>query len=325
MSNNLEALKNFKSNILKNFGKENNIIKNVDDIVIERFSTGNTKLDIELKGGYPKGTYIELYGVNQSGKTTAAIEAAIQFQKKYPDEPILWIDLEKVFEKAFFEHLGLDLNPDKFILVRPSTGEKTYEIMIDFSKSIKGGLVILDSVALLLPEKEDEQDMGAAQMASQARLMSQGLRKLFPHTSKNETTLIFINQVATNIGVMYGDADVTSGGRRLGYYTRTRLKLSKVKGKYPEICNGCNISLVKATFGNEGVKVESHISKNGGFDKMVDLVDAAIDLDVINKSGSWYSYNETKIGQGLQGVIDLLNDNPELLEEIESKIKEKIS
>jgi len=311
----------FLNNFLSKVGKGANIVKDVDDLELHRFSTGNLKLDVELKGGYVKGTFIESSGFQGSGKTTSCIEAAREFQKAYPDELILWVDIEKVFDKVYFQRLGLDTNPEKFILLRTRTGEEAFEAMIEFAKSVKGGFIVLDSVTLLLPEKEDESDMGQAQMGSQARLMSQGLRKLFPHTSKNETTVFFINQLREKLGVMFGKNTTTTGGKSLGFYTRTRLENSRVKGEYEDTSFGVNILLEKATFGNEKVRVNTHMLVEGGFDKIADILDLGIESGVLTKAGSWFVYGETKIGQGKDATRELLGDNLELAQEIESKIR----
>lgn len=311
----------FLTNFLNKVGKNTEIVKNVNDLKIEKFSTGCLKLDVELKGGYPKGTYIESSGFQGAGKTTSCIEAAVQFQKAFPDEIILWIDIEKVFDKVYFEKLGLDVNSEKFILLRTRTGEEAFEALIEFCKSVKGGFAVIDSVALLLPEKEDEADMGQAQMGAQARLMSQGLRKTFPHSSKNETTIFFINQLKEKLGVLYGKNTVTSGGKSLGYYTRTRTELSRVKGEYEETSFGCNILLEKATFGNEKAKVNTHLLYEGGFDKIADIMDLGIESGVLTKSGSWFVYGDTKLGQGKEQTRTLLEDNIELSNELEIKIR----
>ena len=312
----------FLNNFLSKVGKGTNIVKDVDDLEIVKFSTGSLKLDVELKGGYPKGTFIESAGFQGAGKTTSCIEAAVQFQKAFPDELILWVDIEKVFDKVYFQRLGLDTNPERFILLRTRTGEEAFEAMIEFGKSVKGGFIVLDSVTLLLPEKEDESDMGQAQMGSQARLMSQGLRKLFPHSSKNETTVFFINQLREKLGVMYGKNTTTTGGKSLGFYTRTRLEMSRVKGEYEETSFGCNILLEKATFGNEKQKVNTHLLLDGGFDKIADIMDLGVESGVLTKAGAWFVYGETKIGQGKEQTRALLEDNLELSNEIEIKIRQ---
>lgn len=311
----------FLQNITGFLGKDSGAIIAADKVVIEKFSSGSLALDIELKGGHVKGTMIEPFGFNQSGKTTSCAESAREFQKAYPNEMVLLVDLEKAFDPSRYKALGVDISPERFILVRPGVGEDAFETMIQFCKTFKGGMIILDSVSLLLPGKEDEGSVGDAVMASQARLMSQGLRKLFPHSSKSNTTVFFINQLRMKIGMVFGNPETTSGGNSLAYYTRTRLNFSKVKGDNPEEANGCNIKLSKASFGNEGVTVKTHLRHGSGFDKLMEILDLSEVLGLIKKSGSWFSYQGTNIGQGKPATRQMLADNPELAEELELKIR----
>jgi recombination protein RecA len=313
-------IEQFKTKLLKEYGKKDSVLIDVDSVKYEKFGTGCPKLNCQLKGGYVKGTIVEFYGFEKSGKTTSCIEGAVQFQKSYPQEPILWIDIEKVFDPAYFSYLGLDLDENKFILTRPGNGETTFDLIKDFCSSFSGGLIVVDSVAMLLPSKEDEQEMGAHQMGAQAKMMSQGLRKIFPHLSKSNTTVFFVNQLREKLGVMFGDPTVTSGGKSLAFYARTRLKVSRVKGDNLEEAFGCNIFLEKATYGNEGVKVETHLLKTGGFDKIQDIIDLAVDKEIITKSGNTYSYGDIKLGVGKSTIKPLLSDNTELLQEIEENI-----
>lgn len=314
----LSSLDKFRQKVIKDLGKDS--IIDAAEVKQEKFSTGNFKLDYELKGGYPKGTIVEFSGYESSGKTTSCIEGTAAFQKKYPNEMVLWLDLEKVFDPIFMQNLGVDISEEKFILLRPATGEKAYEVIKDFCQAFKGGLIVVDSVSLMLPEKEDEGDMGQAQMGSQARMMSQGLRKIFPHVSKSDATLFFVNQLREKIGVSYGSPNTTTGGKALAFYARTRIEVSRTKGNYEETSFGCNMKLVKATYGNEKGKVETHLLKTGGFDNMSDLIDVAVANEVIEKKGSWFAYNGTNLAQGLVATRELLSDNEELVEEIRSKV-----
>ena len=293
---------------------------------IEKFSSGSPNLDRELKGGFPKGKIVEASGGEGTGKTTSAIEATAQFQKKYPDELVLWVDLEKVYDNDYTSALGVNTDPSMFKLVRPSNGEDAWTLMIEFAKNHQGGLMVLDSVTLLLPIKEDEGDMGDAQMAAAARMNSQGFRKLMPHLSKNNTTFFAINQLRTNIGG-YGASLVTTGGKGWGYYSRTRLVFSRRKpanAKEVGLLDETIIKLAKANYGNRDAEVKTRILYGEGFDAFGDIVDTAVDLDVITKAGSWFSYGDTKIGQGRQSVMDLLHDNLDLFEEIKEKIYNKV-
>ena len=204
-------VKDFRELIKKTFGKNSGIlIEDAYNIKIEKFPSGSFLLDLDLKGGWAKGTLIEIFGENQSGKTTTVIHAVAEHQKKYPEEPILWVDLEKVYDPYYFKQIGIDISEDKFILLRPSSGEDTWESIISFVKTFDNGVIVLDSVALLLPKKEDEGSVGDAQMALAARMNSQGLRKLFPYMKPGGTTVFAINQTRKNIGG-YGDPNVTTG------------------------------------------------------------------------------------------------------------------
>lgn len=310
----------FKESLLSTLGKKHDTLVSVNEVSFEKFSTGNIKLDKELKGGYVKGTIVELFGYEKSGKSTTCTETVKQFQSKYPEEPVLWIDLEKAFDPEYFIKLGVDLDENKFILSRPISGEAAYDTIKTFSQSFDGGLIIVDSVALMLPEKEDSQEMGSHQMGSQAKMMSQGLRKTFPHISKSNTTVIFINQLREKIGVMFGDNTTTSGGKSLAFYARTRIKISRVKGEYTDTHFGCNMYLEKATYGNEGARVNTHLLKSGGFDQITDLLDAAKDVGVLEVSGRTYSYGDIKLGGSKASVYELLLDNEELAEEIKLKV-----
>jgi recombination protein RecA len=310
----------FKSNLLKTYGKKDSVLIKTSDVKYEKFGTGSPKLNYHLKGGYVKGTIVEFFGFEKSGKTTSCIEGAVQFQKTYPEEPILWVDIEKVFDPEYFSYLGLDLDEERFILVRPGNGETTFELIKDFCNSFDGGLIVVDSVAMLLPSKEDEQEMGSHQMGAQAKMMSQGLRKIFPHLSKSNATVFFVNQLREKLGVMFGDPTVTSGGKSLAFYARTRIKVSRVKGENTEEAFGCNLFLEKATYGDEGVKIETHLLKTGGFDKVQDIIDLAINSEIIAKNGNTYSYKDIKLGVGKSVIKPLLTDNLELLEQIEKEI-----
>lgn len=259
--------------------------------------------------------------------TTACIEGAAQFQKAYPNSQILWIDLEDTFDAYYCRKIGLDTKKN-FQVFRPHTGEQAYELMKMFAQNEKNGLLILDSVALLLPEAEDEGDMGKAVMGSQARLNSQGMRKLFPHSRVSSTTMFFINQTRDKLGVMFGNPTTTPGGNAIKFYARTRLEFSKAQGEKDAdgnfISNKTSIKTEKANFGYPRQKVDIYIKFGEGFDREKEVIDVATELGIIEKSGSWYSYNGSKLGQGSDAVKALLTDNIELMEEIESKIKERM-
>ena len=308
----------FLADIGAMFGKNSGIVVNdFENIKVDKFSTGSLSLDIQLEGGFPRGKMAEIFGINQSGKSSLCFESTSQFQKKYKGEPVMLIDLGDTFEPSYVKSLGVDIS-NNFFLMKPKTGEDAYELMINFAKNFQGGLIILDSVSLLLPAKEEEGDMGAFQMGSAGRLNSQGLRKLFPHTSKNNTTVLFINQIRDTFDQYKPVA--TSGGKSIPFYARTRLNMSKVKGE-DEVSNGCNIKLEKATYGQEGVRVNTFRLLKGRFDVLREIIDIGSEIGLIQKSGSWFSYGDTKIGQGFSSVRVMLEDNPELAKELEDKIR----
>ena len=313
-------VKDFRELIKKTFGKNSGIlIEDADNIKIEKFPSGSFLLDLDLKGGWAKGTLIEIFGENQSGKTTTVIHAVAEHQKKYPEEPILWIDLEKVYDPYYFKQIGIDISEDKFILLRPSSGEDTWESIISFVKTFDNGVIVLDSVALLLPKKEDEGSVGDAQMALAARMNSQGLRKLFPYMKPGGTTVFAINQTRKNIGG-YGDPNVTTGGEAWDFYARTRVKTSVSKGEAGEY-SVHKFKQVKSNYGKKDVITETTISYGKGFDTKKEILLACIANDIIQKNGSWFSYGDTRLGQGLDNVSNLIGDNPELYDELVNKLK----
>ena len=313
-------VKDFRELIKKTFGKNSGIlIEDADNIKIEKFPSGSFLLDLDLKGGWAKGTLIEIFGENQSGKTTTVIHAVAEHQKKYQEEPILWVDLEKVYDPYYFKQIGIDISEDKFILLRPSSGEDTWESIISFVKTFDNGVIVLDSVALLLPKKEDEGSVGDAQMALAARMNSQGLRKLFPYMKPGGTTVFAINQTRKNIGG-YGDPNVTTGGEAWDFYARTRVKTSVSKGEAGEY-SVHKFKQVKSNYGKKDVITETTISYGKGFDTKKEILLACIANDIIQKNGSWFSYGDTRLGQGLDNVSNLIGDNPELYDELVNKLK----
>lgn len=314
-------IQSYLETIYKTLGKNTDVIvKDPKNIVIEKFKTGSYKFTKDLKGGYAKGTLIEIYGPAGSGKTTACISAVAEHQKEYPHEPVLWVDLEKVFDPVYFQRIGINIEPENFILVRPNTGEDAWELMIHFAKTFQNGVIVLDSVALLLPAKEDEGQVGDAQMASAARMNSQGLRKLFPYMGFGKTTVFAINQVRKNIGG-YGDPNVTTGGGAWEFYARTRIATSRSKGELGEY-GAHKFKQVKSNYGNQDVITETYITYGKGIDSMMELLDLAVENDIIKKSGSWFSYEESKLGQGFDNVVDILFDNPDLVSKIELELNQ---
>lgn len=313
----------FKSKIIEVLGKKNGIVDDPSNIVIEKFPTGSYLLDRDLKGGWAKGTMIELYGENGSGKTTLCIHAVAEHMRKYPNEPILWIDLEKVFDPTYFSTVGIDVNSSNFILTRPSAGEDVWETIITFVKEFGKGVIVLDSVTLLLPKKEDESLMDeTTTLASAARLNSKGLRKLFPYMEMGGVTIFCINQLRSNIGVMYGETTTTTGGKGWSYYSRARIKASKSKGEAGEYSTN-KFTQIKSNYGKLDCVTETSIVYGQGFDKDKELIILATEEGIITKKGAFYSYEGVTIGQGLDRTLETLDDNPELKEEILVKLKDK--
>lgn len=303
--------------------KKKEYLSDVDNIQVEKFPTGCLKLDIELLGGWPKGTAIEVLGPTGGSKTTLTAEGVAQHQKKYPKEVILWLDLEGVFDKIYFENIGIDTNPDKFILAQPVKGEEAFEIMRGFCEAFEGGVIVVDSVAMLLPSKEAEADFEDAQMGMHARLMSKGLRNVLPLARDKGITQFYINQERTNIGSSYGDPSVGTGGKALPYYSRTRVKVGRQNSK-GEAGNSIGVSYktIKANFGRENTTVDAKIIFGVGIDYMTDLINIAVEFGVIKKGGAWFSYKDSNLGQGAEKTKEVLIDNPELFEEIESLVKQ---
>lgn len=313
----------FKSLITDILGKNNGIVDDPSNIEIEKFPTGSYLLDRDLKGGWAKGTLVEIFGDPGCGKTTLAIHAVAEHMKKYPDEPVLWLDLEKVFDPTYFNIIGIDVKSPNFILTRPTAGEDAWETIITFVKEFKKGIVVLDSVALLLPIKEDENLMSDSNtMAGAARMNSQALRKLFPYMEMGGVTVLAINQVRSNIGVMYGDTSTTTGGKGLSFYSRTRIKVSKSKGEVGEYTNN-KFTQVKSNYGLQDKVTETSIVYGKGFDKDKELVLLATEAGVLTKKGAFYSYEGVNIGQGLDRTLEALSDNPELKDEILNRLRDE--
>lgn len=320
----MDDIELIKKDLLKIFGKSSGVIvEDPENIIYDRFSSGSLTLDRNLKGGFVKGTVVELFGDTGSGKTSLCIHTVAEHQKTFPDEIVLWVDLEKTFDPIYFKKIGIDMSSDKFILLRPSKGEDVWTAIISFVKNYQKGIVILDSVALLLNEKEFEGEVGDAQMAGAARMNSQGFRMMMPHIKFGGTSVMAINQIRSNIGG-YGNPNVTTGGKAWDFFTRTRIACSVSKG-IEELYGKHKFKLVKATFGHKDTVAETAIYYGEGFNKYKEIVDLCEEYGIIQRGGSWYSYNETKLGQGADNVAIMLQDNPELLEELETKLIEEFS
>jgi recombination protein RecA len=317
----LKALRAAMDKIEKSYGK-GSIMKMGDNAVEEVavISTGSVGLNVALGiGGYPRGRVIEIYGPESSGKTTLAIHAIAEAQKA--GGIAAFIDAEHAFDRFYAEKLGVDV--ENLWISQPDSGEQALEIAEQLIRSSAIDIIVIDSVAALTPKSELEGEMGESKMGLQARLMSQALRKLTAAISKTNTTCIFINQLRDKIGVTYGSPETTTGGNALKFYASVRLDIRKVTAlKDGEEVKGnqTRVKVVKNKMAPPFRKAEFDIMFGEGISRTGELVDLGADLNVIKKSGSWYSYNETKLGQGRDTAKECLRDNPELAEEIEGKI-----
>ena len=289
---------------------------------VESIPTGSINLDLALGvGGYPRGRVIEIYGPESSGKTTLTIHAIAEIQKK--GGVAAFIDAEHAFDASYASALGVDI--DNLYISQPDNGEQALEIADHLISSGAVDLVVIDSVAALTPKSEIEGEMGDSKMGLHARLMSQALRKLTATINKTGSTLIFINQIRMKIGVMFGNPETTTGGNALKFYSSVRLdirRIGSIKNGEEIVGNRTRVKVVKNKVAPPFRKVEFDIMFGIGISRSGEVLDKAVDLGIIIKSGSWFSYNETKLGQGRDAVKQIIADNPELSEEIESKIKE---
>ena len=309
----------------KNFGK-GSIMRLGDNAVdnIEVISTGSIGLDAALGvGGYPKGRIIEIYGPESSGKTTLAIHAIAEAQKQ--GGIAAFIDVEHAFDRFYAEKLGV--NTADLLVSQPDNGEQALEIADNLIRSGAIDIIVIDSVAALTPKSEIEGDMGDSKVGLQARLMSQAMRKLTATISKTNCCCIFINQLREKIGVMFGNPETTTGGNALKFYASVRIDIrrqSQIKDGDLAAGNHVKVKVVKNKVAPPFRSTEFDIMFGEGISKMGELVDIGVEKGIIKKSGAWFSYNDTKIGQGRDNVKQLLADNPELAEEIEAKVRESL-
>lgn len=319
----MKALQLTMDKIEKGFGK-GAIMKMGDQSLedIECIPSGSIALDIALGiGGYPRGRVVEIYGPEASGKTTLAIHAIAEAQKK--GGIAAFIDAEHAFDRFYAEKLGVDI--ENLLISQPDNGEQALEITDHLIRSGAIDIVVIDSVAALTPRAEIEGEMGAASMGLQARLMSQALRKLTANISKTNTTCVFINQLRDKIGVMFGNPETTTGGNALKFYSSVRVdirRIGQIKDGDDIKGSRTRVKVVKNKMAPPFRKAEFDIMYGLGISLTGEIIDMGVELDIIKKSGSWFSYGDTKLGQGREGVKQILEDNPELLEELKSKIVE---
>ena len=317
-----KALAQVLADIEKQFGK-GSIMKlgEQENVEVEVSPSGSLALDIALGvGGYPKGRIIEIYGPESSGKTTFALHAIAEVQKN--GGRAAFIDAEHSLDPVYASNLGVDIN--ELLLSQPDTGEQALEICDALVKSEAVSIVVIDSVAALVPQAEIDGEMGDSHVGLQARLMSQALRKLSGSINKTNTIVIFINQLREKVGILFGNPETTPGGKALKYYASVRLDIRRgvqIKQGTDIIGNKTNIKVVKNKVAPPFRTTSVDIMYGEGVSKLGEIVDMSADIGLIEKSGAWYSYNGDKIGQGRENVKQFLKDNPELCEQLETEIR----
>lgn len=321
----LKALQAAMSKIEKDFGKGSIMRMGEEKIEnVEVIPTGSIGLNAALGvNGYPKGRIIEIYGPESSGKTTLAIHAIAEAQKA--GGIAAFIDAEHAFDRFYAQKLGVDI--DNLYISQPDNGEQALEIADQLIRSAAIDIIVIDSVAALTPKKEIEGDMGDSAVGLHARLMSQALRKVTSTIAKTNTTCIFINQLREKIGVMFGNPETTTGGNALKFYASVRLdirRVTSIKDGDNVIGNQVRVKVVKNKVAPPFRKAEFEITFGEGISKIGEIVDLGVEFDIIKKSGSWFSYEGSKLAQGRDATKQLLKDNPELCEELEDKIMEKL-
>ena len=328
MANNEEKLKALQATIAKiekDFGK-GTIMKMGDqpDWEVSTIATGSIALDHALGiGGYPRGRVIEIYGPESSGKTTLAIHAIAEAQKQGGIAAI--IDAEHAFDRTYAQNLGVDV--DTLLISQPDNGEQALEIADNLIRSGAIDIIVVDSVAALTPKAEIEGEMGDNKVGLQARLMSQALRKLTANIAKTNTCCIFINQLREKIGVLFGNPETTTGGNALKFYASVRIdvrRVTQLKDGEEALGNRTRAKIVKNKMAPPFKKAEFDIVFGEGISHIGEIVDMGVELEIIKKSGSWFSYEDSKLAQGRDAVKALLKDNPQLCDEIEAKIREKL-
>ncbi len=321
----LKALGLAMDQITKQFG-DGSIMKlgEAHKVDVELIPSGALSLDIALGGGYPKGRIIEIYGPESSGKTTLTLHAIAEVQKA--GGTAAFIDAEHALDPAYAKKLGVDT--DNLLVSQPDNGEQALEIAETLVRSNAVDLVVVDSVAALVPQAEIDGDMGDSHMGLQARLMSQALRKLTGIINKSKTTVIFINQIRMKIGVMFGNPETTTGGNALKFYASVRIdirRIGQIKNGEDIIGNRTKVKIVKNKIAPPFRVAEFDIMYNEGISKTGDVLDLAVQHGVVGKAGAWFDYNDAKIGQGREATKTYLKENTKTLAEIEKKVREKVA
>ena len=322
----MASLKTILEKMDKTYGKGAVMIMGEREVEpVDVIPTGSLGLDLALGvGGYPRGRIVEIYGPESSGKTTLTLHAIAEAQKA--GGIAAFIDAEHAFDRFYAEKLGVDV--DNLVISHPDNGEQALEIMENLIRSGAIDIVVVDSVAALTPKSEIEGDMGDSKMGLQARLMSQALRKLTGTISKTKCVAIFINQLREKIGMMFGNPETTTGGNALKFYASVRLDIrrgSQIKDGDKVLGNRTKVKVVKNKMAPPFRSTEFDVLYGEGISRTGEIVDLGVEYDVIQKSGSWFSYAGSKLAQGRDAVKELLKDNPELAEEIEAKVREKIA
>ena len=319
----LKVLKAVMDKIEKDFGKGSIMRMSSEQVTdVPVIPSGSITLDVALGvGGYPKGRVIEIYGPESSGKTTLAIHAIAEAQKQ--GGIAAFIDAEHAFDSYYAQKLGVDV--ENLLISQPDNGEQALEIADSLIRSSAIDIIVIDSVAALTPKAEIEGEMGDSKMGLQARLMSQALRKLTASISKTKTVCIFINQLRDKIGVVYGNPETTTGGNALKFYASVRIDIrrtSVIKDGEEQLGTRVRVKVVKNKVAPPFKKAEFDIMFGEGISKLGEIIDLAVDYGIIKKSGSWFSYGDTKIGQGRDAVKDFLTSNEEICAEVEAKVRE---
>ena len=321
----LKALGLAMEQITKQFG-DGSIMKlgEAKKVDVELLPSGALSLDIALGGGYPKGRIIEIYGPESSGKTTLTLHAIAEIQKQ--GGTAAFIDAEHALDPAYARKLGVDT--DNLLVSQPDNGEQALEIAETLVRSNAVDLIVVDSVAALVPQAEIDGDMGDSHMGLQARLMSQALRKLTGIINKSKATVIFINQIRMKIGVMFGNPETTTGGNALKFYASVRMDIRRtgqIKEGEDIIGNRTKVKIVKNKIAPPFRVAEFDIMYNEGISRTGDVLDLAVQHGIVGKSGAWFDYNDAKIGQGREATKKYLKENPEVLAEIDQKVREKVA